>query len=193
LNDNEPERVLKRAGELGVLSRLHPSLKGNGWLADTFAKAREADKRTTLSNLYLCLLIYNLSERQNIEFASRLNFPKNTTETMKQTLKLKEQLHNLANAGLKPSDVYLLLHGFSAIAIQANAVTSESPVASRQLNLYLRKLRYVKPMLNGEDLQNMGIPAGPEIKEVLGALQKAKLDGDILTRKDEEKFINSLH
>jgi tRNA nucleotidyltransferase (CCA-adding enzyme) len=193
LKEDEPERILSRAGELRVLSRLHPSLKGDGWLARTFARARQVSQRTTLSNLYLCLIIYNLSEKQNEEFISRLNFPKNTAETMRQTLQLKAQLPELANAGLKPSDIYRLLHGYPATAIQANALASESAIATQHLNLYLHKLRYVKPVLNGDDLKRLGISAGPKIREILDSLQKAKLDGKVRTRKDEEKLVNHLY
>jgi tRNA nucleotidyltransferase (CCA-adding enzyme) len=58
--------------------------------------------------------------------------------------------------------------------------------------LYLNKLRYVKPILDGEDLKKMGIPAGPKIGDILNELQKAKLDGEVRTRKDEEKLVNHL-
>lgn len=193
LKEDEPERILRRAEELGVLNRLHPSLKGDGRLAKTFARARQTDKRTTLPNLYLCLLIYNLSEKQVEEFISRLNFPKNTAETMRQTLQLKAQLPQLVKAGLKPSDIYRLLHGYPATAIQANALASESTVATQHLNLYLHKLRYVKPVLNGDDLKRLGISAGPKIREILDALQKARLDGKVRTRKDEENLVNHLY
>lgn len=192
LKEDEPERILRRAAELGALSQLHPSLNGNGWLAKTFAKARQISKRTSPSVLYLCLLIYNLNEKENEAFISNLNFPKNSAQAMRQTLELKAQIHELANPRLKPSDIYRLLHGYSASAIQAIALASESPTASQHLNLYLNKLRYVKPILNGQDLKKMGVPAGPKIGEILNAIQKAKLDGEVRTKKDEERLVNHL-
>jgi len=192
LKEYEPERALRRAEALGVLSQLNPSLKGNGLLAKTFVAARQIGKRTSLSTLYLCLLIYNLNEKENEEFTSHLNFSKNSVQAMRQTLQLKAQLHNLESPGLKPSDVYRLLHGYSALAIQANALASESPIAHQYLNLYLNKLRYVKPLLNGEDLKKMGIPPGPNIGEILSILLKTRLDGEVRTRKDEEKLVNHL-
>jgi tRNA nucleotidyltransferase (CCA-adding enzyme) len=192
LKEDEPERAIRRAKELGVLSQLHPLLKGNGWLAKTFAKARQIGKRTSLPALYLCLLIYNLTEKANEQFISRLNFSKNSAQAMNHTLQIKAELNKLAKPHVKSSDIYQLIHGYSAPAIQANALASESLIASQQLHLYLTKLRYVKPILNGEDLKKMGIPSGPEIGEILSALQKARLDGEVKTRKDEEKLINHL-
>jgi len=193
LKEDEPERALKRAEELVVLNQLHPSLKGNGWLSKIFARARQVDMRVSLSTFYLCLLIYNLTEKENEEFISRLNFPKNSSQAMRQTLQLKTQLHNLANPKLKPSDIHQSLHSYTTTAIQANELASESPIASQHLHLYLTKLRYVKPLLNGEGLKRMGIPAGPKIGEILSALHKARLNGEIRTRHDEEEAVHSWH
>ena len=192
LKEDEPERALRRAEELGVLNQLHPSLKGNSRLTKTFAQARQIGKRTSLPMLYLCLLIYNLSEKANEQLISLLNFPKSSSQAMRQMLQLKARIHKLANPRLKPSEIYQLLRGYSAPAVQTNALASESPLACQHLNLYLRKLRYVKPLLNGEDLKRMGIHAGPKIGEILNALQKAKLNGKARTRKDEEKLVNHL-
>jgi tRNA nucleotidyltransferase (CCA-adding enzyme) len=191
LKEDEPEPALRRAEELEVLSQLHPSLKGNGWLSETFTKASQADIRASLLILYQCLLIYNLTEKANEKFTSHLNFPKNSAQAMRETIQIKAQLHSLTNPKLKPSDIYQLLHGYSAPAIHANALASESPVASQHLHLYLTKLRYVKPSLNGEDLKKMGIPAGPKIGEILTALHQARLNGEVRTRKEEEKFVHS--
>jgi len=168
---------------------LHPSLKGNGWLSKIFVEARQVDMRVSLSTLYLCLLIYNLNDKENERFISRLNFPKNSTQAMRQTLQLKAQLHSLANPQLKPSDIYQPLHSYTTTAIQANALASESPIASQHLQLYLAKLRYVKTLLSGEDLKRMGIPVGPQVGEILSALHKARLNGEIRTWKEEEDFI----
>jgi len=156
-----------------------------------FAKARQVDKRTSPLSLYLCLLIYNLTEKENEELISRLNFPKRLAQAMRHTLQLKAHLHNLANPKLKPSDIYQSLHGYAAPAIQANALASESPIVSQNLRLYLTKLRYVKPLLNGEDLKRMGVSEGPRLGEILNALHRAKLNGEVRTRKDEERFVRS--
>jgi tRNA nucleotidyltransferase (CCA-adding enzyme) len=190
LKEDEPERAIVRAEELGVLGQLHPALKGNGRLSKIFSQARQLDIRVALPILYLCLLVYNLNVKENENFIVHLNFPKNSAEAMRQTLQLKAQLHKLTNHKLKPSEIYRLLHDYSAPAIQANALASESPIASQNLLLYLNKLRYVKPLLNGDDLKRIGIASGPKIGEILNALHKARLDGKIKTRRDEEALVH---
>jgi len=192
LKEDEPERAIRRAEELGVLRQLHPSLKGNGKLNEVFARTRKVNIRASLSTLYLCLLIYNLTEKENEEFIARLNFPKNSAQAMRQTLQLKAQLQSLANPKLKPSEIYQLLHGYSAQAIQTNALASKSPIASQYLQLHLGKLRYIKPLLNGDDLKRIGILAGPQIGEILNTLRMARLNGEVKTRKGEERLASSL-
>jgi tRNA nucleotidyltransferase (CCA-adding enzyme) len=191
LKEDKPERALRRAEELGVLQQLHPSLKGNGWLSQKFEQARQSYKRTSLPPLYLCLLIYNLTDKENERFISRLNFTKNSAQAMRHTLQLKAKLNKLTNPQLKPSDIYQSLHGYITTAIQANALASESPIASQHLQLHLAKLRHVKTLLSGEDLKKMGIPAGPQVGEILSALHKARLNGEIRTRRDEERLVHS--
>ena len=193
LKEDQPEQAVRRAEELGVLSQLHPSLKGDGWLSQRFDQTRQLYKRTSLAPLYLCLLIYNLTEKENEEFVSRLNFPKRLAEAMRHTLPLKAQLHSLTNPQLKPSDIYQSLHCYATPAIQANALASESPIVIQHLQLYLAKLRYIKPLLNGEDLKRMGVPAGPQMREILNALHMARLNREVRTRRNEEKLVRSWH
>ncbi len=191
LQEDEPERVIGQAQKLGVLNKLHLSLKGNGWLSKMFTKARRADIRVSLPTIYLCLLIYNLTEKENEEFIARLNFPKSLAQAMRQTLQLKAKLQNLANPKLMSSDIYQSLHSYTTITIQANALASESPIASQHLNLYLSKLRYIKPLLNGNDLKRIGISSGYRIGEILNTIHKARLNGEVKTRSDEERLAKS--
>jgi tRNA nucleotidyltransferase (CCA-adding enzyme) len=191
LKEDEPERALRRAEELGALHQMYPSLKCNNWLSQKFDQARKICRPIPPPHLYLCLLIYNLTEKENEEFISRLNFPKRIAEAMRHTLQLKARLQSIANPKMKPSDIYQSLRSYTATAIQANALASESQVISQNLQLYLSKLRYIKPLLNGEDLKRMGIPAGPQIGEILNTLHKARLNGEVRTRKEEEKLVSS--
>ncbi len=193
LKEDKPERVLKRAAELGVLTKLRTSLRGNGWLSKRFEQARQLYKRTSPSPLYLCLLIYNLTDEENERFLARLNFQKRLTQAMRHTLQLKAQLHILANPQLKPSDIYQLLRSYTTQAIQANILAAESPVVSQHLQSYLAKLRYVKPLLNGEDLKRMGVPPGTQMGEILDALHRAKLNGEVKTREEEGKLVLTWH
>jgi len=196
--EKQPELAIKRLAELGVLPRISSSLKGDGWIAEKFDKARHLKKPTQLPSLYFCLLAYPFSEREIEQFLARLNISAKLSRAMHDTLRLKARLPLLDTSPLKPSEIYYLLREYEPVAIQANAIASDekkgtsSLIAHRYLQLFLTKLRYVKTSLNGEELKRLGISAGPEMGKVLQILHKAKLDGEISTRADEKKLALSL-
>jgi tRNA nucleotidyltransferase (CCA-adding enzyme) len=191
-NEKQPEFIINRLGELGVLPRISPFLKGDGRIVEKFDKARRLKKPTQLPSLYFCLLIYSFSEMELEQFLARLNIPAKLSRAMRDTLHLKTRLSLLDKSSLKPSEIYYLLREYEPVAIQANSIASESSTVHRYLQLFLTKLRYVRTSLDGEELKRLGISAGPEMGKILQILHKAKLDGDVRTRADEKKLALSL-
>jgi tRNA nucleotidyltransferase (CCA-adding enzyme) len=190
--EKQPELVIKRLGELGVLPRISPSLKGDGWIAEKFDKARRLKKPTQLPSLYFCLLVYSFSEKGIEQFLTRLNISVKLSRAMRDTLRLKTSLPLLNKPSLKPSEIYYLLQEYEPLAIQTNALATESSTIHRYLQLFLTKLRYVRTALDGEELKKLGISAGPEMGKILQVLHKARLDGEVRTEADERKLAHSL-
>jgi len=190
--EEQPELAIRRLAKLGVLQRISPCLKGDGWIAERFDRARRLKKPTQLPSLYFCLLIYAFGEGELEQFLGRLNMPAKLSHAMRDTLRLKNTLWLLDMASLKPSEVCYLLQEYDSLAIEANAIASASSPAQRHLQLFLTKLRYVKASLNGEDLKRLGISPGPEMGKVMRALHRAKLDGEVRTKADEERLARSL-
>jgi len=190
LKEELPEKVLRRAEELGVLARLHPSLKGNGWLARKFGQAQGLYyPESPPVGLYLALLCYRLAEDESEKLMAYLRPAKLLTQTIRDTLDLKAGLDVLANSKLPRSSIYFLLEGYSPAAITANQLASDSPIARRRLKLFLDKLRYIKPALTGDDLLRMGIPPGPRMKEILHRLHTTRLDGKVRTKNGEVEMV----
>ena len=186
LEEEFPEKVFKRAEELGVLFKLNPSLKGNGWLEERFKQARQISlPNQPPPGLYMALLAYPLTDNDKEQFISYLRLPKSMAQTLRDTGSIKARLQELADTKLSPSSIYHLLYGCSPQAIITNLIASDSPVALQNIKLYLDKLRYIKPILTGNDLIKMGLSPGPHIKELLNKLIDAKLDGKVKTRQDE--------
>ncbi|MCD6452799.1 MAG: CCA tRNA nucleotidyltransferase [Dehalococcoidales bacterium] len=189
-SEEQPEKVLRRADELGVLTKLHPALTGNGWLAAKFMAARQLSIPNSPSfSLYLALLAYRLTPSQCEILTLSLGLAKSVAQTIRQSTTIKTRLEALTNPKLSPSDVYRQLHHYSATAIIANIIATDSPVAQQYMETFLHHLRYVKSILSGDDLIAMGVPQGPQIKQLLEQLHQAKLDGRVTTRQDEEKLV----
>ncbi len=190
--EKRPELVIRRLGDLGVLPRINPSLKGEGWIVEKFEKARRLKKPTQMPSLYFCLLVYSLNQKDIEQFLVRLSVPAKLSRAMRDTLRLKTKLPLVDKPSLKPSQIYYLVTEYEPLAIQANAIAAEFPTARRSLQLFLTKLRYVKTALDGNELKKLGIAAGPEMGKTLQVLHKAKLDGEVSTRADEKKLALSL-
>ena len=190
LKEKYPEKVIRRAEELGVLPKLHPSLRGDGWLAAKFEQARQlSSPNLPPIGLYLALLAYPMTSEENEQLISKLRLPKMLAQNLRDTIAIKSKLKSLADPELTPSSIYHLLYGYSPPAITANSLASDLPVACRNIQLFINKLRYVKPALTGNDLIKMGIAPGPQIKEVLNLLHEASLDGKVTSKKDEEEMV----
>ncbi len=188
LKEESPEGILRRAEELGVLLYIHPSLRGDGWLEEKFAQARRLSKDTPSPALYLSLWVYPLSPEEGEDLIRCLRMPSVLARLVRDTLCLKEVISALAASGLAPSAIYRLLQGYSSQAILAVAIASDSDSVCQRLQLYLNKLRYLRPCLDGKALQKMGIPPGPQMGEILRALQEARLDQEVGTREEEEEL-----
>ena len=188
LKEQRPERAIERLGELGVLARINSSLKGDGWIADKFDRARRLKKPAQLPSLFFCLLVYSLNETDIEQLLVRLNIPAKLSRAMRDTVRLKTRLPLLDEPSLKPSEIHYLLTEYETLAIQTDAIATESPTVRRSLQLFLTKLRYVRTALDGEDLKKLGVSPGPEMGRVLRMLHKAKLDGEVCTRADEKKL-----
>ena len=189
LQEVYPEKALRRAAELGVLARLHPSLKANGELSVKFEQARQVfTPQPPPGDVYLALLTYALTEAEVADLIAHLRPPKRVAQVIRDTARIKDKLQLLDNAGLTPSGIYSLLQEYAPSALTVSSIASDSPAARENINQFLKQLRYVKPALTGKDLLRMGYPNGPRITEVLYQLQMARLDGQVTSKEDEERL-----
>lgn len=193
LQEEYPEKALKRADELGVLQRLYPKLKSDKWLAEKFAQARDLDdKSLSLPSIYLSLLCFRLSDEETESCITRLKMPGWAARALRDIIRIKQSISHLDKADIHPSEIYLKLQHHAPEAIMSTYTASDSPVIQERLELYLNKLRYVNLILSGEDLQNMGIIKGKRVGQVLWALHAAKLDRKISNLKEEKALAREL-
>ncbi len=139
--------------------------------------------------LYLLLLFYRLTEEENEQLTARLSIAGELGRNIRHMLQLKAAQHTLAEPGLPTSSIYRMLKPYSSTSINACALACDSPAIRSRMELYLNELRYVKPSINGEDLKRLGLQPGPRMGKMLQALLKAKLDGKVHNREEEESLV----
>jgi tRNA nucleotidyltransferase (CCA-adding enzyme) len=189
LKEAAPERILRRAGDLGVLRHITPPLVFDACQYEAFALARERYGSTSQRPLvHLGILAGQLAR----EAAEQLVGYLRPTRTQAQVIREAAALRDLdLGRGPSPSQVYEALHGYALPALMAAACTRDA-VTAEQIELYLGALRHVKTALSGKDLLVLGVPEGPQMKEVLAALRDARLDGKVSTRAEEEALARKL-
>ncbi|MEW6143259.1 MAG: CCA tRNA nucleotidyltransferase [Chloroflexota bacterium] len=189
LDEETPDKVLRRAWRLGVLQKLHPSLRADRWLSTKYRLARNTAVPPLLRTIYTALLVSRLNPGECEAFLSRLNFPSHTARIVRDTVRLRQLSIELRAPRLKPSRIYKLVNDYDGVAVNIAALATNSSTERNRLRLYLDRLRHIQVSLGGRDLQMLGVPAGPPVGLVLRKLLTARLDGKLKSRKDEEDFV----
>jgi tRNA nucleotidyltransferase (CCA-adding enzyme) len=185
----QPERILLRLSDLGALHTVHPALSFDSSRAEAFAKLGEM-RATPSSTAYLALLAWELPLQEAAALSARLALNKRETEAVRAVPKVRA-LERDISAKVRPSRTVELLSPFPSAAVWALAASGEES-ARRQALRYLRRWRYAKPSLDGHALLAMGARPGPQLGEVLRRLKAAKLDGEVRSRRDEERLAREL-
>ena len=187
--ESVPEQMLRRAGGLGLLSRINKNLKGDELRVDGFLAAREYyyPEQPPLP-VYLGTLTYPLTTKQIADIVSFLRLPKTESAIVSDVAGLKSKTTRLQKPGLKRSAIYHLLDSYAPEAVEVNLFCSDSRQVTKYLSLFLNKLRYVKAETTGRELLKLGIPAGPWVKEILERLSDARLDGKVRSKKGEQEL-----
>ncbi|MBM3128575.1 MAG: CBS domain-containing protein [Chloroflexi bacterium] len=188
--ESEPEKALARARDLGALAAIFPALDFTDWHARKFAQARQIAARPSALT-YLGLLAYHLPPSQAKEFCRRLRMTNAEIEPLLQLLALRAEVEpRLAVEALAPSALYRLLADYSDTALEIFAIATDDDRARERVALFRTHLRAIAPELTGDDLRRMGIPPGPQYRDILARLRDARLDGVISTREQEVEIVN---
>jgi tRNA nucleotidyltransferase (CCA-adding enzyme) len=124
--------------------------------------------------------------------ARHLRLDARETAIVRDSAALAGQWPRLMDPGLRRAEVRRMLAPLSPEALEAFRLVTypeEEYQAVLWLDEYLTQLRHVRPALTGDYLRELGVTPGPVYREALSALLDAKLDGEVRTRKDEERFV----
>ena len=189
LREPQPERILLRLHELGALAALHPSLSFDERRAAAFARLRELREEPP-ATACLALLAWGLTPPEAAALAARLSLTRREAEAVRAAPEARTLLAALSQ-DIPPSRAVEMLSPLPASAVWALAAAADAPAGERAVR-YLRRWRYLKPLLDGHALVALGVPPGPRLGEVLRRLKAAKLDGEVRTRRDEETLARAL-
>lgn len=204
LAEAEPERALCRLAEMGVLTVLHPDLRCDAWFQ---AKAPELRRQAmqaqptepeqpsplalaedALPRLTLALLTFPMPAASLRAFIEKYHLRVAYRQLLDAVMRLREKLPQLDRNGLKSSEIVALLDETSDEARLVLRVATDSWLVRQRLDLYQRRLRHIRPLLTGDDLRRFGLPPGRLYSQILNRLRAARLDGEVVSREDEERL-----
>ncbi len=177
--EDRPLPVLRLADKLGVLSSIHRPLS-----ADHLSEVATPE-HPPAPLVWLAALVWTLPRYEASGFCARINAPSDWARVIEDTVALKGRLNRLDQPQISPSSVCALLDGLAPETLTAAGFLAP-PRASERIGSYLSEWWSIAPVLRGWDLLELGVPAGPAVGEALRALRKARLDGEVQTRNDEE-------
>jgi len=178
-------KILRRAGQLGILSKLHPGLVWDLSMSTAFRRAACGDT-AALSRLYFCLLVFNLDQEGLCELLGRLNLTGSRLDLLsRQSLEIRGKHKDLDKPVLKNSTIYFSLREYDVTAVQANRCYAKSPTLRQNLGLYLDRLRHIRSSVDGNELLKLGVREGPQLGIILKKLLAARLDGTVKSKSDE--------
>ena len=196
--EGRPALALQRSIGLGVLDAIHPSF-GNAFDIARLTSRRSATaadppstrlgKRKLEPLVYLAALCYTLSPPAVRAVSHLLKLPRSWAAVARDTVSLRQLEPQLATPSLSNSAIYQLAEGLAPPSVVAVARLSDSPLVAQRLDLYLTELRYVAPVLKGDDLASLGVPQGPVVGEILQHLHQARLDQEIFSETEERQWV----
>ena len=110
---------------------------------------------------------------------------------MLEVHKLAAQIDILSSNDIQPSAIVRALDESSEEARLVLRVACDDWLVRQRLDLYQRRLRHVRSVLDGDDLRRMGVEPGRIYRQILERLRDARLDGEISTRAEEEALVRA--
>lgn len=202
LSETYPLDALVRLDELDILKEISPHLRLNATAREQCERASKVVNWFELLYtgeefapwvVYFLCLTGDLSEPDMESLCQRLHIPQRWDRILITELpQARTAFHTLErqNNATAQRDSWLarLLDGFSVEMLLYGMARTPHEHTRLRYSHYITRIRGVKPILNGWDIQKLGCAPGPLVGKVLKGLRAARLDGKVENRSDEIRW-----
>jgi len=198
LEEDRPERNIRRMHNLGILKMIHPKLSLTSRKEKTLDQLVDAiaayevltGEKTRRWLVRLSVLLEDLDEQEMKNFCKRYSFTREEKRILITcSSKAKEIAEKLKAPKMKPSSIYYLLEPFPSEALILAMAKIKSKRVMKRIHFYLSHLKKITLEINGNDLKKMGYKPSPKFSYILEETKKAKLNGLLKTKEDEIEFV----
>ncbi|MCG6928987.1 MAG: CBS domain-containing protein [Desulfofustis sp.] len=204
LNEEQAIPAIHRLSEFGLFPYLWPDLKPHHKIDRRFDHfLNQAQKSISWFKLlylddpfetwivYLLTILGRSPVAVLINFCNRFQLAQKLKNFLidEKTLADKTAHVLTRRRSLKNSEIYSALRNLHIEGLLYVMSVARKSEAKRAVSLYVTSMRSQQPMLNGEDLKQLGYRPGPIFKTILETLVLARLDGEVDTREDEIEMV----
>ena len=204
LKEKNPEKAVFRMKELHELRFIHPDLVLKRSVKKTFEELRKcvrwygsaaAGKRhLDMWLMNFMVVLEKLSAGQVEEMLEKFVFTRSVSMRLLSYKKWADKAARKLSSGKKmlPSEIYGLLEPLSHEVTLCIMAKTKSSAVRRRVRKFFTDYNGVKLRIRGHDIEKEGIIPGPGYKEILRRILCRKLDGKLLTKKDEIRYMKEL-
>ncbi|MCP4115169.1 MAG: CBS domain-containing protein [Desulfobacteraceae bacterium] len=199
LEEENPIPAIRTLRDYGLEKVIHPNLVLD---KETFLLLDEVKKTLAWHDLlfleepylrwsvYFMVMIRQCTPRVVEEITARLRLsPSHKKIIIKDRLKAEQRLHILENdIPGSNSRLYNVLSIFKPELILYMMATAKKEETRKAVSHFYTQLRNTRVQLRGRDLIKIGAKPGPDFRDIMLAVLKARLDNRITTIEDEMEF-----
>ncbi|MBE9230865.1 CBS domain-containing protein [Cuspidothrix issatschenkoi LEGE 03284] len=188
------QSALELLNNLGALQCIHPSLKLEAELYRQLNLLehclRKFDQKQTLIywQIRLEVLIAYLQPEYRVKVAKNLQLTDDSITRLEKLSQIQSEVITLLPTFAKPSQTLYLLRKYDLQTLILIALQSPRKIR-KHIWQYLTNLGNIQPLLNGDDLKELGYKPSPQYKQMLDDLLTVTVDGIIKDKAEAKEFL----
>ena len=202
LLEMQPAKMIARLDDLGLLKQINPAIEWHEKLANQFNQLFSSplpedwifyDKPATAKQEPLAayiLLLSGLPAPALETVCTRLRLKNHLRQMIRKANELQPSLPKLAN--MPASQAAALLEDCPPLVIYCLYLQSADEKTKTVLQAFATRWRWIKPVIDGKQLKEMGVKLGPRIGNILNELKAAWIDRKISSPAEEIRYLKDL-
>jgi tRNA nucleotidyltransferase (CCA-adding enzyme) len=200
LRGENPVRAFERMEQLGILRSCHRSLAFDGKTKEIFQQVEKIhswfqllflEEVPDLGDIYFQALMLTKKAEEREEILGLFNLGDFRQQVIKDRWELiLATMKAVARAEEKPRSCIARILGLLRIEdlLLIMSLTKREGTA-KAVSLYLSRLRFIRREIDGKTLKKMGYASGPLYRNIMQAVQDARVDGQVNSLAEEKEWV----
>jgi tRNA nucleotidyltransferase (CCA-adding enzyme) len=200
LQEEHPIAAIRMMQQYKLLSAIHPSVNLDSFMLDllyrvesvlSWFKLNFPSEKVPQWTIYLMALLEKLNRAERLHVAKRFQLLARIQEMLRFYKINTRDMFARLKTSVSSSSLYFSLREYPLEVLLYAMARIEEQEYSQRIATYIRDLRSIKLEINGDDIVKLGMKQGPEIRELLDDVLKARLDGQAVDREAQLQFAAS--